>query len=224
MDAQFIQLLALGLSLTGYCLFHSWMASLSCKRRVARRWPALVPGYRLLFNLLALLLLIPSGWLLLSYPGDLLWQWSGYGRWLADGLALMAVLCFVHSLRSYDMGLFLGLRQWREDAAEADGREGFRVSFWHRFVRHPWYFFALIVLWTREMNAAQLLAYGLISLYLVVGSRLEEERLIALYGDSYRRYRQRVAGLLPLPWRRLSADDARSLERQARESLSDQRC
>ena len=48
--------------------------------------------------------------------------------------------------------------------------------------------------------------------YLVLGSRLEETRLIALHGEAYRRYRMLVPGLLPLPWRFLRTRDLRELE------------
>jgi len=47
-----------------------------------------------------------------------------------------------------------------------------------------------------------------ITLYFVLGSRLEERKLIAVHGDTYRRYRAKVPGLLPLPWKRLSREEA----------------
>lgn len=204
----------LAAALLGYCLLHSGLASLRCKAWVARRWPALMPAYRLLFNALALLLLVPVLALLWSYPGAPLWHWPGVWGWLADGLALLAAAAFLHSLGSYDLGEFSGTRQWRAGRAQVDG-EGFRIGFWHRFVRHPWYCFILVLLWTREINAAQLLTYGGVSLYFLVGSRLEERKLIAWYGAPYREYRRRVPGLLPLPWKWLTRAEARALEARA---------
>ena len=44
-----------------------------------------------------------------------------------------------------------------------------------------------------------------------IGSLLEETKLLSLHGDAYRRYRERVPGLIPLPWKFLRADEAKTL-------------
>ena len=44
----------------------------------------------------------------------------------------------------------------------------------------------------------------LLTLYFVVGSHLEEKKLAAFHGDIYRRYMQRVPGLIPQGVRRIS--------------------
>jgi hypothetical protein len=59
-----------------------------------------------------------------------------------------------------------------------------------------------------------------ITLYFVLGSRLEESKLIVYYGDIYRRYRERVPALLPLPWRYLSQQEAAALLASATQSRS----
>ena len=56
----------------GYFSGHSALAALPVKRWVARRYPALMPAYRIAFNALAVLLLLPIIWLTLRYPGPLL--------------------------------------------------------------------------------------------------------------------------------------------------------
>ena len=91
-----------------------------------------------------------------------------------------------------------------------------RLSPLHRYVRHPWYSAALVWVWTRDMDPARLLSALLISAYLVFGSRLEEAKLIIEFGEAYRRYRARVPGLVPLPWKTISAREAARIEAQAR--------
>ena len=51
----------------------------------------------------------------------------------------------------------------------------------------------------------------LLTLYFVIGSRLEEQKLLRYHGEIYRRYRERVPGLIPLPWKYLRESDARAL-------------
>ena len=44
-------------------------------------------------------------------------------------------------------------------------------------------------------------AFALIStIYLILGSRLEEEKLVAQFGEAYRKYQREVPMLVPLKW------------------------
>jgi len=201
----------LGLSWLGYFALHSWLASLGLKRRVAGRWPALMPFYRLAFNLIAVILLLPILVLTYALPGPELWRWQGLSAWFANGASLLAVAGVVLSSGGYDMREFLGIRQWQSGTRSVEDQERFRLSTFHRFVRHPWYFCALVLIWSRDMSAATLLSSALLTLYFAIGSRLEEKKLLAYHGEIYRRYMERVAGLVPLPWKYLSRTDAENL-------------
>lgn len=189
-----------------YGLIHSVLASHAIKDVMAARWPRLMPAYRLAFNGLSLILLLPIAFWMWSFPGPVLWAFQGVTAWIARGLALAAVVAFWHSTCYYDMDEFLGLRQIAERGIRANnGRdtEPFVISPYHRWVRHPWYFFGLVILWCQDMNAASLVSALAITLYFIVGSKLEEKKLIAIHGDAYRDYMGRVPGLVPLPWKRL---------------------
>lgn len=202
---------ALSASWLAYFLVHSLLASLTVKRWVAARWPDFMPAYRLAFNLIAVILLLPIVWLIASQSWAVVWQWQGIGKWIGNGLSILALLGFVWSLRYYDMQEFLGLKQWRGHVTAPEDQEHFHLSPLHRFVRHPWYCFGVVLLWARDMNSAQLVSTLLVTAYFTIGSRLEEQKLLAYHGDLYRRYMQRVPGLFPLPWKFLSAEEAKSL-------------
>jgi len=194
-----------------YFVLHSLLASIRVKQFVAARWPRAMPGYRLGFNVLALLLLaLPLG-LTLNGSGPWLWRWTGLASGVAFALAAAAVAGFLWSLKFYDGSEFLGLRQLRERNTSVDDQEQFRLSPLHRRVRHPWYFFALVIIWTRDMNAEMLITAILITLYFVIGSRLEERKLLRYHGEIYRRYRRRVPGLFPLPWKYLRDSEVKAL-------------
>lgn len=204
-----MRLVEVGLAWLGYFALHSLLATTGAKEWVGRHWPQIMPSYRLAFNAIALLTLLPLLWLVYSSAGGWLWQWRGALAWLANGLSLAAILSLFVSARAYDMGEFLGLRQLREQANDVP--QTFTLSPWHRFVRHPWYCLSLVLIWTRDMNGPLLISGLAISLYFVVGSKWEEQKLIACFGARYRRYMAAVPGLIPLPWKYLSASEAKAL-------------
>lgn len=211
-----IDLIVLALGWIAYFLLHSTLASLMVKRWVECSRPHWLPAYRLFFNAVAIILVLPLLWLTYSIDAAPLWQWSGVLGWVANGLALLAIAGFMWTILYYDSGEFIGTRQLRERETRVEDQEHLHLSPVHRYVRHPWYFFALVLMWTRDMNVPLLITVSMASLYFLLGSRLEERKLLSSYGDAYARYREVVPGLVPLPWRHMSADEASELEYMAR--------
>ena len=71
-----LDLSLLGLLWLAYFAFHSLFASLWLKRHLAARWPRLMPWYRLIFNVLAVLLLLPPAAMAWWLGGDPLWRFE----------------------------------------------------------------------------------------------------------------------------------------------------
>ncbi|MBT2971998.1 MAG: hypothetical protein KME56_18705 [Candidatus Thiodiazotropha sp. (ex Ctena orbiculata)] len=202
-----VELTLLAITWILYFLLHSVLASLQAKRFFATRLPPVMPWYRLLFNLIAVLLILPPLALLWFYRSDPLWQWQGAMAWLAYALMLLALVGFIWSMGYYDSKEFLGLGQLQRGQRDGGDREELRISPLHRFVRHPWYSLGLVLIWTQDMDPARLVSASIVTAYLVLGSRLEEAKLLRCHGDAYRYYRQRVPGLIPRPWRFLSRSE-----------------
>jgi len=132
-------------------------------------------------------------------PERPLWSWDG-GWAVARGLGLAAALaCFWLGARAYEGRAFLGLRQVADWTAGRPARAPrFREDGILGVVRHPWYTGTLVLLvfmlpWT-DVNLAWRLVLGG---YVVVGTELEERKLLAELGDTYAAYRRRVPRFFP---------------------------
>ncbi|MEJ1995696.1 MAG: isoprenylcysteine carboxylmethyltransferase family protein [Limibacillus sp.] len=196
-----------GLAWLSFGLLHSLLAREGAKQRLGG---LLGGGYRLAYNGFALLhILAVAGfgdWLARGGAGGNFTARPDWLSWLQSALALAGFAVMLLALRSYDLGRFGGLTQFRQkipphtQAAE----EPLVISGLHRYVRHPIYFGLLLFVWGLARDQLSLATAFWASLYLVIGSRFEERDLLRRFGESYADYRRRVPALIPWRGRRES--------------------
>ncbi len=186
----------------GWCVLHSVLAT----RRVVdglQRYAGTIyrKYYRLSYNGISVVSLVYIMLYTRQIANEPVWVWTGMALAVPVLFVGLAAVVFVAGLRRYDMRQFLGWAQmWGIDGrgiavgGKVDTRGILRV------VRHPWYLAVLLLLWARDLQMADLVVNAVLMLYLVVGTMLEERKLIADFGDEYRAYQQRVSMLVPWKW------------------------
>lgn len=188
-------LATLALAAALWCAVHSLLAT-SAAHALCRRAPLVYRRYRLLYTVFASISLLPLIFFARALAGPTIFHWQGVLRLPQFVLASLAVFFFLAGARQYDMGHFLGLTANEAASNPAPLKTGGILQ----ITRHPWYLAGLLLLWVRDLDAAGLILAAVFSSYLVIGTLLEEEKLLAVYGDSYRRYQNDVSMLLPLAW------------------------
>lgn len=184
----------------GWCFIHSAMITPAVTRRLDRILGDGTRFYRVLYNIAALLTLVPVAWYERSLESPVVWAWDGGFVFVQAALLAVALTLFITGARHYDLRRFLGIRQLGGDAAgkglTASGR--IDTSGVLGVTRHPWYAAMIAFLWTSDMNAARLVTNIVLTAYLIVGAIIEEKKLVAEYGGEYREYQKRVPMLLPI--------------------------
>ena len=116
-------------------------------------------------------------------------------------IALAAILVLTCS-RHYNMLQFLGIRQISQERSGGAMTESgeFDSSGVLGVVRHPWYLAVFILLWARDLSLAEMTINMILSAYLVIGTFLEEQKLVLEFGDQYKVYQRQVSMFIPLKW------------------------
>lgn len=118
--------------------------------------------------------------------------------WALFGLGWGIVLASTFMISHFEL---FGLRQiWLNLRQETAASPAFRTPFLYGFVRHPIYLGFIIAFWsTPVMTQGHLLFAVMTTAYILIAIQLEERDLVAVFGDAYRQYRQKVSMLVPLP-------------------------
>lgn len=179
-------------------IIHSILASLWVKELVRRRFAKLYErGYRLFFNVFAVVSLMPVLALVVLLPDRLIYSIPAPWSLLTLGVQGLALIGLAYGVFQTGAMNFLGLEQLLDPQAAARQRPLVTGGL-YRYVRHPLYFFGLLLIWLVPRMSWNWLTFSLgATLYLTIGTLFEERKLRREFGEEYEQYRRRTPMLIP---------------------------
>lgn len=189
-----------------YCVVHSALISIKVMDFLKRVLASKYRFYRLFFNTFSVGTLIPL--LIYSHSArwstELLFAWKGYMRLIQYGMITLGAILLLTGARHYSVFQFLGIKQIMQErsggAMTASGE--FDSSGILGVIRHPWYLGVFFLLWASDITLRGLLTNVVLSSYLVIGTILEERKLVLEFGDKYKEYQRQVSMFIPIKWLR----------------------
>lgn len=190
----------------GYGLIHSVLAATQFKQIMRllmgpRGYEGL---YRLFFNVVAVLLLLPIVWIIVFTPGETVWRVYFPLNIVFLGIQMLGGIGLLVSILQIDGGRFLGLTQsmtWLEGRKLPLPTESLTTGGVYALMRHPLYLFSLMLIWPVTTMTAAWLGFSIgATIYFLLGSLLEEQKLRQAFGASYEHYQRQVPWFLPTGW------------------------
>jgi len=189
-----------------YCVVHSALISITVTDFLERALRDKYRFYRLFFNIFSVGTLVP----LFMYSNsarwetELLFSWEGHLRIIQYCLIALAAILVLTGARHYSMLQFLGIQQILQEKSGGGmtGTGGIDNNGVLSAVRHPWYLAVFILLWAKDLNLTGITINLVLSAYLVIGTLLEERKLVFKCGEKYELYQGQVSMFIPLKWLR----------------------
>jgi methanethiol S-methyltransferase len=185
---------------TGYVALHSFLISIRFTNLMTRLLKDYYAFYRLFYVLISLALIIP----LINYSAQLDDRviiayeppFSVIRYILISGSLLMFFWAFFFN---YDSWSFWGIRQvlnFRK-VRENNPSEGIRRNGLLGIMRHPMYLALIIYLWCQTFRVMDIVVNTVLTVYVIIGTILEEKKLVLEFGDAYTKYQKEVPMLIP---------------------------
>jgi len=192
-----------------WCFLHSALISLTVTGYLKHHLGDRFRYYRLVYNGVALVTLIPVFLYAHSVQTEPLFSWEGYWR-IGQVLLLAASLfLFLAGGRHYDGLTFLGLRQLRDRSSCAGLTETCALNTRGILgvMRHPWYAGGIMIVWAGDLDVSAIITNLILTGYFIVGTLLEERKLSIEFPEAYKEYQQRVSMFFPYQWLRSKLKD-----------------
>ena len=185
-----------------WCALHSTLITTTVTDDLKRRLGERFQFYRLFYNSVSSVTLIPILYYSISIREASVFRWEGPLAVAKYLFLLTGVYLFVAGARHYSLSQFFGIHQIKTGRGNrvVSDNDTFDTSGILGVIRHPWYTAGILIVCTQDISPSTLLINLVISTYLVIGAFLEERKLLEKFGERYREYQKNVSMFIPYKW------------------------
>jgi protein-S-isoprenylcysteine O-methyltransferase Ste14 len=185
-----------------WCSLHSTLVATTVTDYMRKKLGDSFRFYRLFYNTVSLLTLIPLIYYSNSVEQAPFFRWEGYLVIVRYLMIVTSIFLFVTGARHYSMSQLFGIHQIKTGRANQaiSGYGTLDTSGILSAIRHPWYTGGILLVWASDLSLSTLLINIIISTYFVVGTFLEEKKLLQEFGERYREYQRNVSMFFPYKW------------------------
>lgn len=189
----------------GYCFVHSFLISIRFTKYLTRTLKSYYAFYRLFYVLFSLATLI---WLInyaAQFDNEIVIRYSQLWSIIRQVLTWASLLMFFWAFFfNYDSLSFFGIRQILNfgKVNQIDRSEEIKKNGLLSLTRHPMYLALIIYLWCQTFTIADIIVNTILTIYVIIGTILEEKKLVLEFGEAYRKYQQEVPMLIPFTKKR----------------------
>lgn len=181
-----------------YGVFHSLTATESFKNLLKSVLGRFSIYYRLIYNTLAVILILPIIKFQLDSPTELLLEKSIMNQILGGLMMGSGIFLGFSALKQYDLSEFLGTDVLKDPTKK---KQVLLINDeLSSIVRHPLYLGILIFLWGAFGffgTSLHLVTAISLTFYIRIGIHFEEKRLVKEFGKQYEKYQKEVPMLIP---------------------------
>jgi protein-S-isoprenylcysteine O-methyltransferase Ste14 len=179
----------LGLAWIFYFAFHSHAADFRVKASIKRKVGSWFRLYRITYNLISVSGL--GALYLFQQQLEPVFQFSAIiPGWIFVSLGASIMLL---ALRGYNLNEFAGVQEEQE-------KQVLNISGLNKHIRHPLYSGLILLVigyLFLETSVPRLISVGAILIYLPIGTRSEENKLVEIFGEEYKKYMNRTPMFFP---------------------------
>ena len=185
---------------TAYCALHSFLISIWFTNLMKRLLKEYYAFYRLSYNAIALILFVPLYLYTIQTKSEVIITYSLPFTIIRYVLISISILISLKAFFfDYDYLTFFGIRQMFDFGKKKsqDYSGGIRKEGLLGIIRHPLYLGVLLFIWCQTFCMTDIIVNVVLTAYIIIGTRLEEKKLVLEFGDSYINYQREVPMLIP---------------------------
>jgi len=190
-----MKLAILSVLILSFCFLHSFLISKKTEKFMRHILGRKSQYYRILYNVFSSIYFLFVVYYISLLPENILFSWEGH-KSIQYLLFSLGIVIFFFGAKQYNLMFFVGLQQIK--SATSSDNQSVQKNGILGWIRHPFYTGTFFLLWARTVSDISILTNTILTLYLIVGTFLEEKKMIEDLGSAYIDYRKDVSMFFPI--------------------------